>query len=82
MDQTRFCELLDELFELDAGTVQTGDVMTEISGWSSLTLVGLIAMMDEECGVTMPPKVILNCKTVGDLLAQIQQRLGGNRAAA
>lgn len=82
MNDTKFCSLLDELFEFDEGTIQSSQTLTDISGWSSLTLVGLIAMMDEECGVAMPPKVILSCKTVGDLFAQVQARQQGSRAAA
>ncbi len=78
MDQQTFLSLLDELFETDAGVITPETALKEIPGWSSLTFVGLIAMIDEECGVTLPPNIILNCRTVGDLTAHVLQK----RAAA
>jgi acyl carrier protein len=78
MDQQKFLCLLDELFELDAGVITPDSALKEIPGWSSLTFVGLIAMIDEECGVTLPPTTILNCRTVSDLASHVLQK----RAAA
>lgn len=82
MEKTDFLALLDELFELDAGTIKAEDCLKDVPGWGSLTFVGLIALIDEECGVALPPKVILNCQSVGDLFDQVQQRMLGEKAAA
>ena len=81
MNSTEFLALLDELFELDAGTITTADVLKDIKGWSSLTFIGLIAMIDEECGVCVPPKSILACNTVGDLMAILGDQIQDKRAA-
>lgn len=79
MSKTAFLELLDELFELDPGTISGSDELQQIHGWSSLTFVGLIAMVDEECGLTLAPKSLLACKSVDDLVGLLD---GHIRAAA
>lgn len=78
MNQGAFQALLEELFELDEGAIGSDTPIREIPGWSSLTFVGLIAMIDEECGITLAPNAILSCRTVGDLTSLVLQR----RAAA
>jgi acyl carrier protein len=81
MEQQSFLRLLDELFELDQGTITPSDVLQDIPGWSSLTFVGLIAMVDEECGVTLAPAAVLKCRTVCDLYALANPDAAGKKAA-
>ncbi len=71
MDAPQFLAELDELFELDPGTVTPANVIQDIPGWSSLTFMGLIALIDEECGLTLSPDTILSCETVADLLKEV-----------
>ena len=33
--------------------------------------MGLIALVDEELGITLAPDTILNCETIGDLLSEV-----------
>ena len=81
MENTEFLELLDELFEVDPGTVQLESVLKDVPGWSSLTFVGLIALIDEEYGLAVPPTSILNCSTAGELASMIDSELSNARAA-
>ena len=81
MQHTEFLALLDELFEVDAGTIAADTVLKDLPSWSSLTFVGLIAVIDEEYSVSMPPNAILSCHTAGDLADQVAARLP-RRAAA
>ncbi len=71
MDVQAFLAELDELFELDPGTISPADSIPDIPGWSSLTFMGLIALVDEELGITLAPDTILGCATVGDLLREV-----------
>jgi len=82
MLKTEFLELMDELFELDPGTIQGSDELKQIAGWGSLTFLGLIAMIDDEVGVCLPPKTILNCLTVDDLVALLGDGVSESRSAA
>lgn len=81
MAQPNFCELLDELFELDPGTTNGSTVLKEIPSWSSLTFVGLIAMIDEEYGIALSPGVIMSSETAGDLEQKLQEMLTASEAA-
>lgn len=81
MAQPDFCELLDELFELDPGTATSATVLKEIPSWSSLTFVGLIAMIDEEYGIALSPGVIMSSETAGDLELKIQEMQIADEAA-
>ncbi|MGZ0172084.1 MAG: phosphopantetheine-binding protein [Planctomycetales bacterium] len=81
MAQPDFCELLDELFELDPGTATSSTVLKEIPSWSSLTFVGLIAMIDEEYGIALSPSVIMSSETAGDLEQKFQEMLTTDEAA-
>ena len=79
MDYPQFFAHLEELFEADEGSITSATVLKEIPGWSSLTFVGLIAMIDEEYGVSVPPSTILSSRTVGDLANAVG---GGSQARA
>jgi acyl carrier protein len=81
MQPADFFALLDELFEFDDGTISGTDVLKDIEGWSSLTFVGLIALIDEEYEVAIPPNSILACETVGDLLQLVEAQLNQADAA-
>lgn len=82
MTDQQFLAALDELFELDDGTVALADNFREIQGWSSLTFLGLIGMVDERCGVALTPTEVLSCTTVGDLLKVVQSHIDPGKAAA
>ena len=81
MEKTEFLLLLDELFELDEGTIAGGDTLQDIDGWSSLTLIGLIALIDEEFDVRVAPDSILNCQTVDGLIGLLDGNVLGKLAA-
>ena len=82
MLKTDFLLLMDELFEFDDGTIQGGDELNQIRGWSSLTFIGLIAMVDEECGIALAPKSIMACRTVDDLIGLLGDAIEPPAAAA
>ena len=72
MRHASFLAALHDLFEVDAGTIHSSSVLQDISGWSSLTFIGLIATIDDEFGVSVSPGKILKCQTVNDLLDAIE----------
>ncbi len=81
MDKADFLLQLDDLFENAEGTAQFDSVIQELPGWSSLTFVGLIALVDDEFGVAITPGEILSSVTVSDLIAVIESNLAGSQAA-
>ena len=73
MDVADFLVQLDQLFELDPGTLNLTSVLDDIPGWSSLTFLGLIALVDEEYNVALKPRQLLKCATVGDLVSVVSE---------
>ncbi len=71
MNATQFLAALHELFDVRAGTIHKDSVLQDIPGWSSMTFIGLIAMLDEEFGVRIAPGTILRCHTVEDLMDEV-----------
>ena len=71
MNAPQFLAALHELFDVTAGTIHKESVLQDISGWSSMTFIGLIAMLDEEFGVRVAPGTILRCHTVEDLMEEV-----------
>lgn len=82
MNLAKFCAELDNLFELDAGAIKPTDSLQQIPGWDSLTFMGLIAMVDEEYGVTLRPSAVLNAASVADLANLIGGKPADLSAAA
>lgn len=81
MDTARFLEELDNLFELHTGTITPQHTLQHIPGWSSLTFMGLLALIDEELGLTVSPEAVLKCTTVADLLNVVGLTHGRSAAA-
>ncbi|MGI9457459.1 MAG: acyl carrier protein [Aeoliella sp.] len=82
MTQTEFLHLVDQILEVPPGTIALGDEFQQHEGWTSLTFLGLIAVVDEELGVTLAPNSILACATVEDLLGLVGDSISDERAAA
>jgi acyl carrier protein len=81
MIQEEFLENLTDLFELEPGEIAGTSVLQEISGWDSLTFLGLIALVDENYGIALAPQQVLACHTIDDLIGLINGVDDANRAA-
>lgn len=75
MTQIQFLKSLDELLELDSGTLKGNERLTDLSRWDSLAVIGFIALLDENFGVSVPAAKINECKTVADLMALVKDRV-------
>ena len=68
MDTAKKLSLLEELFEMDEGTLEAGTALEDIEEWDSITKLSLIVLMDEECGKALKSDDIKTFKTVQDIL--------------
>lgn len=82
MTLSTFCRQLDELFELDEGTIQPTDCLQQIPGWTSLTFMSLIALVDEEYEVTLKPTAVLKATSVAELASLVEGDSTGLSKAA
>ncbi|AWK85495.1 phosphopantetheine-binding protein [Azospirillum thermophilum] len=69
MDRKDFLLALDEMLELDAGTLTGDEVLETLENWDSLAVISFIALVDEKLGVVLEGEKLAKAKTVSDLLA-------------
>ncbi len=60
--------MLEDMLELDGGTLAPETVLAEVEEYDSMAKLSLIVMMDEECGKKLTGEQIREFKTVQDIL--------------
>jgi acyl carrier protein len=66
MDQHELIALVEEILEIDAGTVAIDDDLDDL-GWDSLANITFIAEVDERTGRTIGSATLAECSTVSEL---------------
>ena len=75
MTKTEFLALMEDLIEVDPGTLARVESLGELEGWDSLAVISMIAMVDEHFGVELAGERIAQCRTVGDLVGLVDRYL-------
>lgn len=60
--------LLEDLFEMEEGTLGENAELTAIENWDSMTKLSLIVLMDDTCGKTLKSDDIKQFTTIQDIL--------------
>jgi acyl carrier protein len=60
---------IEELLELDPGSLKHDTELASLSQWDSLAVVSFLALADSNYGVNVAPAQVRQCKSVGDLAA-------------
>ncbi|MGQ9371562.1 acyl carrier protein [Azospirillum sp. A39] len=68
MDGKDFLLALDEMLELDPGTLTGAEELESLDDWDSLAVISFIALVDEKLGIVVEGEKLANARTVGDLL--------------
>ncbi len=68
MDRKEFLLALDEMLELDDGTLTGAEELEAIDAWDSLAVISFIALVDEKLGHVVEGEKLVKAKTVQDLL--------------
>ncbi len=61
--------LLEDMLEIDGGTLKAETELSSIEEYDSMAKLSLIVLFDEECGKKLTGEEIRTFKTVGDILA-------------
>lgn len=69
MNRSQFLRQLDELLELEPGTLKGDEALEGLEGWGSLALLGYMAIVNENFGLIVSPGEVSSCSTVDDLMA-------------
>lgn len=68
MELRKKLEMLEELFEVEEGTLNEDTELNSLDEWDSVTALSLIVLFDEEFNTTLTGKQIKEYKTVKDIL--------------
>lgn len=68
MTDEKKMELLEEVFEADAGTLDPGMELDNLENWDSMTALSLIVMIDEECGKRISGNDIKSMHLIQDIM--------------
>lgn len=75
MTRDEFLRALEEVLQIDAGTLKQGLALAAVPEWDSLGVVDFQGLVDESLGVQLKPEHINACNTVDDLLALVADKL-------
>jgi acyl carrier protein len=71
MTKREFLLFLDDLFEVDPGTLQGTERLADLEMWDSMTSLGFIALVDEKFNHIVSGDAISQSKTIDDLVALV-----------
>ena len=67
MTREEFLLLIDELLELDPGSLKGPEKLAELENWDSLSIVSFMGLARARLDRTVSAKEIAACECVGDL---------------
>lgn len=68
MDKQKKLALLEDMFEMDEGTLKEETRLDDLDEWDSLAKLSLIVLMDDEFGKKLSGSEIKEFVTIGDIL--------------
>ena len=68
MSRTEFLKEIDEILELDPGTLKGPELLEDYPLWDSTAIISFMAAVDTANGTKLSPRELGNCETVEDLL--------------
>lgn len=74
MKKEAFVALLEEMLEVDAGSLSGDEPLSELP-WDSLAVVSFIALVDEHLGVAVSPQALSKAQHLNDVLALVTNNL-------
>ena len=68
MDPKTLITEIEELLEVDEGTLSPETELESIPSWDSLAVIGYIALVDREFSIIVDNEKLTSAKTIQDLL--------------
>ena len=75
MKKKDFLNLLEEILEVDENTLTGEEELESLDNWNSLSMISLIAMVDENFDVTLEPTKIAESTTIQDIVDMVGDRI-------
>jgi acyl carrier protein len=77
MKTAEFLALLDDMLELDPGTLTGSEQLSDIPEWDSLAVISFIALVDEQFNTILEGEKLAEAKSVRDLIALLGAHIAG-----
>ena len=76
MTKEEFLRLLEEVLEVQRGTVKSGmNLRQDLAAWDSMAAVSFVAMADAHFRVSISPSALSECQTVEDLIGLLEGKV-------
>ena len=72
MTNVKKIELLEDMLDLESGTLKPDTALKDLEEWDSIALISFIALVDDEFDRVVKGTVIKQQKTVADLMALME----------
>lgn len=69
MTKKELIEMLEEIVEAEPNTLTGEERLEDLQSWDSLAVVNFIAVVDENFGLTLEPKKIMESETINQLIS-------------
>ena len=73
--QTKFLEMITEIFEIEDRTITMEDTFRDFDEWDSLARLSLISEIDDVYDIIIEDDSFKNLLTLNDLYTEIQKRV-------
>jgi acyl carrier protein len=75
MNRQEFLSAVEELIEMDPGTLKGDEVLDSLEGWDSLAVITFIALVDESLGMILEGDKLADTTTMAELMAMVEHKL-------
>ena len=75
MTRKQFLHELEQIIEMDQGSIQGDEPLKDLTGWDSMAVVRFIAMADEQMRALVSASQLAACKSVPDLMALFPDKI-------
>ncbi len=76
MSREEFRAELEEILELEPGTLTGAESLSDLVGWDSMALLGVIALADQKLGTVLSAATLMECTTLEELTNAVLGRQG------
>ena len=75
MTRRDFYRMIDEILEVEPGTITGGEQLNALEAWDSLSVLQVIAAADKKLGVNLTAQQLAECATVDAMLNLLAGRI-------
>lgn len=75
MNHTDFLSKMEESLRAKPNTFQLSDRFNDLEGWDSIGALSVIAIIDEQYGVTLDAGSLLACETLDELASMVERTM-------